>query len=160
MNDVVDVLRNGFVAHDVGLLILRVLLGGFFVLARFRWFFDPSRPEHWLNHARHTHLSEKLQTCGFGNHPALAAFAAVVEVGGGLLMVLGIGTSLMALGLIGILLGAVACSTKAKTMKQEPVDGIQVAEDVLWTVEPLYLTLAVILLLCGGGAYSLDAFLL
>jgi uncharacterized membrane protein YphA (DoxX/SURF4 family) len=150
---------RGFGNPDIALLIVRVLLGSFFVLARFRWFYDPSRPEHFLNHARHTHLSEKLQTCGFGNHPAVAALVAAIEVGAGLFLIVGLFTSLAALGLIAILLGAVACSTKAKTMKQDPVDGIQVAEDVLWTVEPLYLLIAGALLVAGGGAYSLDGYL-
>ena len=159
MNDVASFLTQGLVGHDVALLLMRVLLGAFFVLARFRWFVDPSRPEHWLNHARHTHLSEKLKTCGFGDHPALAAFVATIEVGAGVFLILGLLTSVAAGGLIAILLGACSCSTREKTMRQQPVDGIQVAEDVLWTVEPLYLLLAVALFLAGGGAFSLDAIL-
>lgn len=157
--DVSSFLTQGLVGHDVALLIVRVLLGAFFVLARFRWFYDPSRPEHFLNHARHTHLSEKLATCGFGNHPTVAALVATIEVGAGLFLIVGLLTSLAAFGLIAILLGACACSTREKTMRQQPVDGVQVAEDVLWTVEPLYLLLAVALFLAGGGAISLDAFL-
>jgi uncharacterized membrane protein YphA (DoxX/SURF4 family) len=157
--DIVEFLRSGLVGADVALFLNRVLLGAFFVLARFRWIFDPSRPEHWLNQARHVHLSEKLHTCGFGDHPRLAAFVALAEISAGLALVLGFLTSLAGAGLILLLLAAMSCTTKEKTMRQQPVDDVQVVEDVLWTVEPIYLTLALVAFLCGGGAYSLDAVL-
>ena len=55
-------------APDVALFLVRGILGAFFVLARFRWFYDPSRPEHWFNCGRHDHLAWKLCTCGYGRN--------------------------------------------------------------------------------------------
>lgn len=164
---------------DVALLLQRVALGAFFFLARFRWVYDPSRAwiagyaangeplrgdnanatgrAAWFAPYRVNHLTWKLCSCGYGKHPVLAGFVALVEISAGLALVVGLLTPLAALGLLGTLGFATYCTAKDKVAKQGPVDKIDCVSCYLWTVEPLYIVLAVSAIINGAGAYSLDA---
>lgn len=171
-------LFNGLHLHDLTLLLQRVALGAFFFLARFRWVYDPSRAwiasydatgqpirggseavgrTPWFAPYRVNHLTWKLCSCGYGKHPLLSGFVALVEISAGLALIVGFLTPLAALGLLGTLSFATYCTAKEKTLKQNPVDKIDVASCYLWTVEPLYIVLAISAILNGAGAYSLDA---
>lgn len=146
--------------YDFALLLARLALGIFFILARFRYFYDPSRPEDpWLNAARVDHLRWKLCTCGVVFPKAIAPAVAVVEVGAGIFIALGLLTHLAAFGLLIILVQATRCTAREKVGKQGPVDRIDWWSCYLWTVEPLYIILAIALMVAGGGALSLDAWL-
>lgn len=143
--------------QDLGLLALRVLLGVFFVLARFRWLYDPSRPDSpWLNAGRHEHLRWKLCYCGYGQHPLLVAFVACVEISAGCAIVLGLLTELALMGLMSILLFATWCTAKEKVCAQNPVDTIDYVSCYLWRVEGVYIGICAVLLLNGPGFFSLD----
>jgi len=146
-----------FGATDFALLIARATLGTFFILARFRWIFDPSRPEDmWFNKARRDHLIWKLCTCGYYNHPVLAGFVALVEIFGGLAVLFGLLAPLAAMGLLSVLCFATYCTAREKVTRQSPVDTVDYASCYLWTVEPLYMMLCVVVITCGAGAYSFD----
>lgn len=153
-----EIIQHGFSAgSDVVIFVFRVLLGVFFVSDRFRWFYDPSRPDDlWFNAKRREHLEWKLGTCGYGTHPFLAGFVAHTEFFGGLGVIVGFLTPVAALGLLGVLLFASYCTAREKTLKQGPVDDIDVVSDYLWLVEPLYTAIALSLLLVGAGAFSVD----
>lgn len=143
---------------DLALAGIRAILGVFFILARFRYFYDPSRPDDpWLNAKRVDHLAWKLCICKFPNAKHLAPAVAIVEVGAGVFLVLGLLTHLAAFGLLVILIGATHCTMHEKVAKQEPVDRIDWWSCYLWTVEPIYIVLAAVLVVAGGGALSLDA---
>ena len=170
---------SGLGFTDVALLLQRVALGGFFFLARFRWVYDPSRawvagyaangePQRgsndeavgrtpWFAPYRVNHLTWKLCSCGYGKHPVLSGFVALVEISAGLALVVGLLTPLASLGLLGTLGFATYCTAKEKVRKQNPVDHIDCVACYLWTVEPLYIVLALSALINGAGAYSLDA---
>lgn len=137
--------------------LIRVTLGLFFFLARFRWLYDPSRPDQpWLNTARHKHFAERLCTCGYGMHPVLDDFVACVEILGGLGLVFGFLTQLSGLGLACVLTVATFCTAKDKVMAQGPVDWIDCVSDYLWRVEFMYLLLALYFAVYGAGPLSLD----
>lgn len=151
---------------DIVLLLLRLVLGVFFVLARFRWFYDPSNATaakrmtgraHWFPTWRHRHLEWKLCSCGYSRHPVLSGAVACVEVSAGCALVLGLLTQPAAFGLLVILLFATWCTARAKVMEQEPVDRIDVVSCYLWRVEGVYITIAVCILLAGGGRFALDS---
>lgn len=153
---------HGFGATDVVQLIVRILLGVFFVLARFRFFYDPSKPvgERWGNRQRHESLTNKMVHCGLRNKPfAWACFVAIVEVLAGLGVLFGLLTWISALGLLIITLVGTRCTARQKVFEQNPVDCVDICSAYLWRVEGLYIGFALLILLGGPGAYSLDALL-
>lgn len=145
---------------DLILLLNRLVLGGFFVLARFRWIYDPSKPsDQWFNGARHASLENKLCACGYGRNESLGVLVALAEVGAGIALIVGFLTQAAALGLLVVLLFATYCTAREKTMRQNPVDGVGVVESYLWTPEPLYIVLCIIAIVGGAGAFSVDRLL-
>lgn len=147
-----------YTESDVALLILRLMLGGFFVFARFRWIYDPSRPDApWFNPARRHHLEEKLCSCGYSRHPYLSGFVALTEIFGGLGVIVGLLTPLALLGLLGVLACATRCTAYAKVCEQNPVDCWDCVSCYLWRVEGIYIAVTLALLLLGPGNLSLDA---
>lgn len=147
--------------YDIGTLLLRLVLGIFFVLARFRWLYDPSRPDQpWWNKARHLHMIQRLCTCGYNSHPATCAFVALVEISAGCALIIGLLTQLALLGLLSVLLFATWCTASEKVKQQKPVDDVDCVSCYLWRVEGVYIVIALVLFLSGPGRYSLDHLLL
>lgn len=169
-------LTQGVGFHDLALLLLRFTLGFFFLLARFRWVWDPAQPmiQHkrgvkcvleqdaggWFPEWRHKHLQGKLSQCGYSDNRYLAGFVAMTELSAALGLIVGLLTPLAALGLVGVLIFATRCTAREKVAKQGPVDCIDWVCDYLWLVEPVYLVIALSLVLTGAGRFSLDHALL
>jgi uncharacterized membrane protein YphA (DoxX/SURF4 family) len=153
-----DVLLHGLENTSLVSLLLRGVLGGFFVLARFRWFYDPSRDEHWFNPTRHRSLCDKLLHCGYGRSWGLAALVATLEVVGGGALLVGWFTMPVAFALLTLLVVASACTAREKVAEQNPVDAVDCVACYLWRVEGVYIAIAIALLLTGPGRYSLDWF--
>lgn len=82
--------------------------------------------------------------------------AALVEVLAGVAVVIGLLTLPAAFGLLVTLLVATICTAYDKVMEQNPVDKLDCVACYLWRVEGLYIGLAIIILLAGPGAYSID----
>lgn len=144
---------------DLVLVVLRLMLGGFFFLARFRFIFDPSRVsgQCWFPADREQSLRRKMCSCGW---PAwLAKPVAWAEVLFGLLLVVGLFSSLSAVVLLVILIVASICVSAQKVLEQGPVDKLDCVACYLWRVEGLYIAIAAMLALNGGGAFSVDALL-
>jgi uncharacterized membrane protein YphA (DoxX/SURF4 family) len=151
---------------DAALFAARAMLGVFFILARFRFFYDPSRPECcWFNGNRCDSLASKMLYCshrvkgwGLGKWPYFWAWtAAIVEVGAGLLVVIGFLTLPAAFALLVTLLLATRCTARVKVMEQNPVDKVDCVACYMWRVEGLYIGLALIIIFAGPGAWSLDS---
>lgn len=145
---------------DLGLFLNRLVLGIFFLLARFRWFWDPTRVPEFFNPERHKHLANKLCTCGYHWHPKLSAAVATVEVFAGCALIVGLLTVPAAFGLLVILSFATYCTARAKVMAQSPVDRADCVSCYLWRVEGVYIVLAISTILMGPGKVSLDYLLL
>jgi uncharacterized membrane protein YphA (DoxX/SURF4 family) len=140
------------------LFIARFTLGFFFVSYRFRWFYDPTPHdgENVCSPYRHLSLRSKLRHCGWGMAPELAAFVAISEFAAGIGVIFGLLTFLSALGLLIILIAATICTAREKTLRQKPVDTIDVVNCYLWNPEPLYIVLALVVMTFGPGWFSLD----
>lgn len=138
------------------LFLLRQVLGWFFLLARFRFFWDPSRPEQpWMNHARHKHLCEKMSYCGLHHEPSVWSWlTATVECGCGILLICGMWSRLAATGLFVLLLVATHCTWRQKITEQNPVDKVDWVSCYLWRVEIVYVVDAVALIVMGGGTWG------
>jgi uncharacterized membrane protein YphA (DoxX/SURF4 family) len=146
---------------DGASFVLRLYLGVFFILARFRYFYDPSRTvgDRWLAEARHLSLKKKLHHCGHGCTDWLPNFVAIVEVFAGLGLIFGLLTTLSAAGLLIICLVGTWCTAHEKTMRQNPSDQIDIVSCYLWTPEPGYAVIALAIILIGPGAFSIDSLL-
>ena len=148
-------------AVDLGLLLLRLILGVFFILARFRWFYNPSATDRrWFSPVRHAALRDKLQHCGWGDTAWLPAFVATVEILAALGVIFGFMLFWSAAALATICIIGTMCTACDKTQRQNPVDDIDWWSCYLWTPEPIYLTVSVVLVLSGAGLFSLDALIL
>jgi uncharacterized membrane protein YphA (DoxX/SURF4 family) len=148
-------LIHGLGFHDVLLFLARFLLGFFFVSYRFRWIWDPASNPHFCNTTRQDKLRQKLCHCGWP--PGLAPAVALGEIAAGLGVIFGVLTVISAIGLLLILIVATICTAKEKTMRQNPIDGIDVVNCYLWNPEPVYITLALLIIGFGGGVISVDA---
>jgi uncharacterized membrane protein YphA (DoxX/SURF4 family) len=176
----VEMFAFGFNSLDFALFVNRVTLGLFFVLARFRFFYDPQRggnltaaplPGGWtgehdynervfFNPRRLANLTRKMCHCGWRKGAAFWAwFAAIVEVGAGLFLILGLLSALSALGLFAVTAAATVCTAREKVAKQHPVDKVDCVACYLWCAEPLYIVMALVTLAAGPGAWSLDSLL-
>lgn len=142
---------------DLALLINRCLLGTFMVLYRFRWFYDPTQPDPWFSQFRKEKLEQRLCSCHYSTHFALCFTVASIEVLGGLALIVGLLAIPAALGILVILLFATYCTAWENTEVQKPVDCVDVVSCYLRTIEPLYITLALGVVLLGPGRYSFDA---
>lgn len=142
----------------LALLLARFVLGFFFVSYRFRWFYDPTPKDGVPICSPHRHLSlrQKLCHCGWGMSPSFAAVVAIGEIAAGLGVLFGALTTVSAFGLLLILLFATLCTAKEKTLRQLPVDRIDVVNCYLWNPEPVYIVLALMVLAFGPGFLSLD----
>lgn len=155
-----DALIFGYGAHDAVAFLLRLVLGGFYVLARFRFFWDPSRSPSICNPQRHESLIRKMQHCGWCSMPYFwACFVAGAEVLGGAALVLGFLTVPAAIGLLLVTTVATYCTARDKVMEQHPVDLVDCVSCYLWRVEGLYIALALGIILLGPGKWSVDYWL-
>lgn len=144
--------------NSLVLFIARFTLGFFFVSYRFRWFYDPATQDGVAicSPYRHKKLIEKMGQCGWGMSPKLAAFIAIAETLAGLGVMFGFLNSLSALGLLIILIAASACTAKEKTLRQNPIDKIDVVNCYLWNPEPVYIVLAIVVMVLGPGWFAID----
>jgi uncharacterized membrane protein YphA (DoxX/SURF4 family) len=129
--------------------LLSWTVGAFFFLARFRFFYDPSKPRglRWLNQSRQESLAQKMVYCGMRNWPlSVAWFVASVEVIAALMLLAGWHREIAALLLLGILAVATRCTAKKKVMEQHPVDYLDIVCSYLWRVEGLYIVMVLCIL--------------
>lgn len=140
-------------ALDLLLLSIRVLVGGFFLLYRFRWVYEPSN-RTWFCPNRAAKLKGALADCGV--NPGLASFVAVTEILAGLGLILGLCTMGSAVVLGIIMAYGHRCVVIPGIRKMQPVDILDTMRCWLMWPEPLYLIMCVWLLCTGPGRFSLD----
>lgn len=141
-------LTHGLQAMDAGLMVLRVVVGCFFAISGWHKLF---------NVRRHDSLVATLIQCRVPYIEFNQWFVPIVELTGGVALVLGLLTLPATLGLIAICI--VACCTDGipnVTSRFHPIDKADWLDDVLYLPEALYLAMLVVVVLAGPGHYSLD----
>lgn len=144
-------------AQDAALFLIRSTMGLFFLIYRFRWIWDPAaKDSQWFSQIRRSRLIKRLESCGYGSNRHLAGAVALVEILAGAALIVGLLTMPAALGIFVILIFANCCTPREEIPFMKPVDGVDVVRCYLHLAEPLYLVMAVVLLLMGPGRWSLD----
>jgi uncharacterized membrane protein YphA (DoxX/SURF4 family) len=149
-------LLNGlFPSQDITLLALRFLVGWFYLLARFRWVYDPyfdHKP--WFPLFRTVSLKNKMGRCGYPRW--FAGPVAITEIISAILLIVGFMSVPAAWLLFCITLAATKCTAVDKILEQSPIDKVDWVSCYLWRVEGLYLIMALLLSLNGPGRISID----
>ena len=146
-----DLLSNGLGWTDLALALNRVAVGAFFVLSGYHKLF---------NAPRHRALVDELKALGI---PAVGFnqwWVPTVEftAGGGVLI--GFLAPLAALGLLVIILVAMATSGRQRIKVYKPIDEADRIDDWLYLPETLYAFMLIVVISAGAGTYSLDAVIL
>jgi putative oxidoreductase len=147
----IDILFNGVGWADIALSLNRIAVGAFFMLWGYHKLF---------NAERHRTVVDELKALGV---PAVGFnqwWVPLVEftAGGGVLI--GLLTPLAALGLLVIILVAMATSGRQRLKLYKPIDEADRIDDWLYLPETLYAFMLIIVVSAGAGPYSLDALIL
>jgi putative oxidoreductase len=147
----VDILFSGVGWTDIAVTLNRIAVGMFFMLAGYHKLFNPQR---------HRALVDELKELGI---PALGFnqwWVPTVEFIAGSAVVIGLFAPLAALGLLVIILVAIATSGPQRIKIYKPIDEADRIDDWLYLPETLYAFMLIMVISAGAGPYSLDAVIL
>jgi putative oxidoreductase len=123
---------------DVGLLILRVVVGGLFFAHGAQKLFG------WFGGYGREGTGGFFAQLGYPNGTAMATVAGLTEAGAGLMLAAGFLVPLAAAGIIGVMINAILTAKRNAGL----IGG--------WEIDLVYLTAALALAFTGAGAYSVD----
>jgi uncharacterized membrane protein YphA (DoxX/SURF4 family) len=146
-----NMLFNGVGWTDIALTLNRIAVGVFFMLSGYHKLFNPQR---------HRTLADELKELGV---PAVGFnqwWVPTVEFTAGCAVVIGFLAPLAALGLLVIILVAIATSGPQRIKAYKPIDQADRIDDWLYLPEILYAFMLITVVSAGAGPYSLDALML
>ena len=146
-----DLLFAGIGWTDLAITLNRIAVGAFFMLSRYHKLF---------NAERHRTFVDELKALGV---PAVGINqwrVPLVEFIAGGAVLIGLLAPLAALGLLVIILVAVATSGRQRIKLIKPIDEADRIDDWLYLPETLYTVMLIIVVSAGAGSYSLDALIL
>ncbi len=147
----IDLLFKGVGWTEIALTVNRVAVGAFFMLSGFHKLF---------NSQHHRALVDELKSLGI---PAIGFnqwWVPSVEFAAGGAVLIGLLAPLAALGLIVIIIVALATSGLQKIEVYKPIDEADRIDDWLYLPETLYAVMLIMVISAGAGPYSLDAVIL
>ena len=147
----IDILFNGVGWTDIALTLNRIAVGAFFMLSGYHKLF---------NAERHRTVVDELKALGV---PAVGFnqwWVPLVEFSAGGAVVIGLLAPLAALGLLVIILVAMATSGRQRIKLYKPIDEADRIDDWLYLPETLYAFMLITVISAGAGPYSLDALIL
>jgi uncharacterized membrane protein YphA (DoxX/SURF4 family) len=151
MSPHVDLLFNGIGRTEIGLTVNRVAVGAFFMLSGFHKLF---------NSQHHRAFVDELKALGI---PAVGFnqwWVPSVEFTAGGAVLIGLLAPVAALGLMVIILVALATSGRQRIKLYKPIDEADRIDDWLYLPETLYVVMLIMVISAGAGPYSLDALIL
>ena len=146
-----DLLFNGVGWTDVALAVNRIAVGAFFMLSGYHKLFDAQR---------HRTFVDELKGLGV---PAVGFnqwWVPTIEFTAGGAVFIGLLAPLAALGLLVIILIAIATSGRQRIKLYKPIDEADRIDDWLYLPETLYAVMLIVVVSAGAGPYSLDALIL
>jgi uncharacterized membrane protein YphA (DoxX/SURF4 family) len=146
-----DLLFSGVGYTDVAITLNRIALGAFFMVSGYHKLF---------NAERHRAIVDELKALGV---PALRFnqwWVPLVEFAAGGSVLVGLLAPLAALGLLIIILVAIATSGRQRIKLYKPIDHSDRIGDWLYLPETLYAFMLIMVISAGAGPYSLDALIL
>ena len=136
---------------DLALTLNRIAVGAFFMLSGYHKLFNTERRRSFIDELK----GLGVPAVGFNQWwVPLIEFTA----GGGALI--GLLAPLAALGLLVIILVAIATSGRQRIKLYKPIDEADRIDDWLYLPETLYAFMLIIVVSAGAGPYSLDALIL
>ena len=148
---VMDLLFFGVGWTDLAITLNRVAVGAFFMLSGYHKLF---------NAERHRTFADELKALGV---PAVGFNqwrVPFVEFAAGAAVVVGLFAPFAALGLLILILIAIATSGRQRIALYKPIDEADRIDDWLYLPETLYAFMLIIVFSAGAGPYSLDALIL
>jgi len=139
-----DLLFVGIGHNDLALTLNRIAVGTFFMLSGYHKLF---------NAERHRSILDELKALGV---PAVGFnqwWVPLVEFTAGGAVLIG----LPALGLLVIIIVAMATSGRQRIKLNKPIDESDRIDDWLYLPETLYAFMLVLIISAGAGPYSLDS---
>ena len=136
---------------DLALTLNRIAVGAFFMLSGYHKLFNTDR---------HRLFIDELKGLGV---PALRFnqwWVPLVEFTAGGGVVIGLLAPLAALGLLVLILVAIATSGRQRIKLYKPIDRADRIDDWLYLPETLYAFMLIMVVSAGAGPYSLDALIL
>lgn len=146
-----DLLFVGLGWTNLAITLNRIAVGAFFMLSGYHKLF---------NAERHRSMVDELKALGV---PAVGFnqwWVPLVELTAGGAVLIGLLTPLAALGLLVLILVAIATSGRQRIKLYKPIDELDRIDDWLYLPETLYAFMLIIAVSAGGGPYSLDALIL
>jgi uncharacterized membrane protein YphA (DoxX/SURF4 family) len=144
----IDILFNGVGGADIALTLDRVVIGIFFLSSGYHKLFNAERHLTLVNELMMLHI----HAVKFNQW-----WVPTVEFMAGAAVLFGLFTPLAALGLVVIVLVAIATSGRERLKAFKPLDRADRAADWLYQPETLYLVMLIMVISAGAGPYSLDA---
>jgi uncharacterized membrane protein YphA (DoxX/SURF4 family) len=136
---------------DVAITLNRIAVGAFFMLSGYHKLF---------NAERHRSFTEELKGLGVHAVGFNQWWVPLVEFSAGGALVIGLLAPLAALGLLVVILVAIATSGRQRIKLYKPIDEADRIDDWLYLPETLYAFMLMIIISAGAGPYSLDALIL
>src|ERR1700688_1899687 len=144
----IDLLFAGVGWTGIAMTLNRIAVGAFFMLSGYHKLF---------NAERHRTIVDELKALGV---PALGFnqwWVPLVEFSAGTAVLVGLLAPLAALGLLVIIVIALATSGRQRIKLYTPIDKGDRIDDWLYLPETLYAFMLIIIISAGAGPYSLDA---
>ena len=136
---------------SVALTLNRIAVGAFFMLSGFHKLFNADR---------HRTVVDELKALGV---PAVGFnqwWVPLVEFSAGSAVLIGLLAPLAALGLLVIIIIAIATSGRQRMKLYKPIDEADRIDDWLYLPETLYAFMLIMVISAGARPYSLDALIL
>jgi len=148
---VINLLFAGVGWSGIAMTLNRIAVGAFFMVSGYHKLF---------NAERHRTIVDELKALGV---PALGFsqwWVPLIEFTAGIAVLVGLLAPLAALGLLVIILVAIATSGHQRMRLYKPIDEADRIDDFLYLPETLYAFMLIMVVSAGAGPYSLDAVIL